>query len=588
MESRAVVPAVDGGLTQRDGWVAAGLALVALAAYAPALRLGFLSDDFLILSTLQRLGGLRNWVAFFDESFYDYYRPLVFLSHALDWRFWGLTAAGFHFTNVALHALNTALVFLLVRRLATRPSAAAAAVVFALHPANQESVFWIAGRFDLLSTAWVLLALLALWMTRRWSMGLAAAAFGLALLSKESALTFLVVSVARDVVLGGRGWRRTVARLAPFLAVTFAYILLRGHAQLPAVGGLHRSGKALMLVSAIVGLVIAAGRRTPSAAGTSGRHRRLRTTLVWMAVSLAMLATAMLVPAIRQRLGPTVGFVTYAAYLIGPSGLFSEPFFLDPNRFAYVVAGMVGVTAAVGLTVQFGGWWLARPRWLFAAIFIAGALVPVSAMPGRTHLYLSTIGVSLLTALVLDAVPRSKRVFIAASIIGACGVNLVLATTEWQRASVMTREAIALVAPDARSCAREVLFLTSPAGIHAVPCNLNYEAFAIERGCHVQNLQTLLRVVREDAVVMVTRPAPGEIELRLPDYRGNAVASTDLSHFVVQVRAGESASLETPVGLLRTWPDHRDQVFRLRLSEAGSRADLLYYSDGHVSAVSPR
>ena len=121
----------------------------------------------------------------------------------------------------------------------------------------------------------------------------------------------------------------------------------------------------------------------------------------------------------------------------------------------------------------------------------------------------------------------------------------VLAATEWQRASVMTREAIALVAPDARSCAREGALLASPAAstrFRAISTTKPLPSSGMPRA----EPPDLASGRREDAVVMVTRPAPGEIELRLPDYRGNAVASTDLSHFVVKsvprVRVARDAS----------------------------------------------
>lgn len=39
----------DGRLTRRDGWAAVAVGLAAFAVYWPAIRLGFLSDDFLIL-----------------------------------------------------------------------------------------------------------------------------------------------------------------------------------------------------------------------------------------------------------------------------------------------------------------------------------------------------------------------------------------------------------------------------------------------------------------------------------------------------------------------------------------------------------
>src|SRR5581483_2457031 len=125
--------------TRRDAGIAAVVAIASIAVNLRALKFGFLSDDFLILSQIKKVGGLARWSEYFHLSFYDYYRPLVFLSDAVDWRQWGLWAGGFHLTNIVLHALNAALVFLLARRLdASRPAAGVAAAFFAMHPTDDE------------------------------------------------------------------------------------------------------------------------------------------------------------------------------------------------------------------------------------------------------------------------------------------------------------------------------------------------------------------------------------------------------------------------------------------------------------------
>ena len=91
-----------------------------------------------------------------------YWHPVTWMSHMLDWQLYGPAPAGHHATNVALHAANAALLFLLLESMtgATWRSALAAAV-FALHPLRVESVAWIAERKDVLSTLFWLLTTLA-------------------------------------------------------------------------------------------------------------------------------------------------------------------------------------------------------------------------------------------------------------------------------------------------------------------------------------------------------------------------------------------------------------------------------------------
>ena len=83
------------------------------------------------------------------------------LSHILDYQLFGLKPWGHHLINVLFHALNAALVFMLLRQLtgATWRSLSVAAL-FAVHPLRVESVAWIAERKDVLSGFFGLLALI--------------------------------------------------------------------------------------------------------------------------------------------------------------------------------------------------------------------------------------------------------------------------------------------------------------------------------------------------------------------------------------------------------------------------------------------
>ena len=91
--------------------------------------------------------------------------PVTLCSFMLDHQLYGLKPWGYHLTNVLLHALNTVLVFLVLRRLtgATWRSLLVAAL-FGLHPLRVESVAWISERKDMLS--------LMFWMLTLWAYAL--------------------------------------------------------------------------------------------------------------------------------------------------------------------------------------------------------------------------------------------------------------------------------------------------------------------------------------------------------------------------------------------------------------------------------
>jgi cytochrome c-type biogenesis protein CcmH/NrfG len=88
----------------------------------------------------------------------EFWHPLTWLSYMLDTQLFGLNPGGYLFTNLLLHVLNSILLFFILTKMtgATWQSAFVAAL-FALHPLHVESVAWIAGRKDVLSTLfWML------------------------------------------------------------------------------------------------------------------------------------------------------------------------------------------------------------------------------------------------------------------------------------------------------------------------------------------------------------------------------------------------------------------------------------------------
>src|ERR1035441_10023464 len=119
-------------------------ALLALTVFThwPALRNGFIwdDDDHLTANPAMTLpGGLRQiWTS---VAFSRYY-PLTLTTFWAGRRLWGLNPLPYHAVNIAVHAANAVLVYLLLRRLNIR-GAWVAAMLWAVHPVNVETVAWI-------------------------------------------------------------------------------------------------------------------------------------------------------------------------------------------------------------------------------------------------------------------------------------------------------------------------------------------------------------------------------------------------------------------------------------------------------------
>jgi tetratricopeptide (TPR) repeat protein len=97
--------------------------------------------------------------AAFGPSNIGQYNPLALLSFMMDFKLWGLNPAGYHLTNIVIHAANGLLVYHLLMRLhGDRLLCLIASSLFLFHPVQVESVAWVSERKGLLSMFFMLLS----------------------------------------------------------------------------------------------------------------------------------------------------------------------------------------------------------------------------------------------------------------------------------------------------------------------------------------------------------------------------------------------------------------------------------------------
>ncbi len=141
--------------------VAAGVALITVAAflvYFPALNGGFIWDDHPLITDSNLIkapdGPYRFWCT---TDPIDYW-PATNTTFWIEWRLWGMHPSGYHVTNLILHIAEAVLIWVILRKLSI-PGAFLAAMIFALHPVNVESVAWIAQRKNLMAMLFFLLSI---------------------------------------------------------------------------------------------------------------------------------------------------------------------------------------------------------------------------------------------------------------------------------------------------------------------------------------------------------------------------------------------------------------------------------------------
>lgn len=240
-----------------------GLVVLVFVAFANSVQGGFVYDDRELIVTNQLAGhwdratlmgvfARDSWAALRPDQAGNsldsvYYRPLFILFLMIGQAVAGQDAAAWHILVLLLHSAATILVFCVAEKSLMSISSlderdrrlvsALAAGIFAIHPAQVESVAWISGLVNPLGAIFVLAAVYSYLKYRdslRVSMLTSALVFfALAVLMKENSLVLVLIVAAYELVVLNQGdplrarVRSSVLRVVPFACVAAAYFALR-------------------------------------------------------------------------------------------------------------------------------------------------------------------------------------------------------------------------------------------------------------------------------------------------------------------------------------------------------------------------
>ncbi len=206
----------------RQSWFDVGLTTAAvvvltLAVFAPVRDHAFVDyDDTLYVTEnprVQRGIDVDNVRWALTAEVASNWHPLTLLSHMIDCELFGLDAGAHHATSVALHAVDSALLLLVLHRMTGALGRSAfVAALFAVHPLHVEPVAYVAQRKDVLSTLFWLLGMAAYvrYAARPTVVRYAVVALMLVLglMSKPMVVTLPLVLLLLDVWPLGRWWHR--------------------------------------------------------------------------------------------------------------------------------------------------------------------------------------------------------------------------------------------------------------------------------------------------------------------------------------------------------------------------------------------
>jgi hypothetical protein len=413
-------------LSGREAAILAAILIATIAVYLPSLRNGWVFDD---TSQIVKSLPLHNWTGIGKSFIYDswwflapnhlpqsaYYRPLQASWFGLNFMIFGNHPAAWHLEKIVLQLIGVVLCFR-VAQLLTRSSAIAllTAGIFALLPANTESVVWVSAIGEPLSTAFELGALCCL-INRKpgLSRGLVFALllYAGALLTHETAILFSAI-VAAYVFLFEAGEERPARRVVAAVRTCVPFVVLAAiymGARLNALGVDFLFGVPQTITSGVVrGMVEARA------------HHSLVETLMTLPMVLLAYPAVLAVPWLADPTHPIdwitrpqpVVFLAWAAVVLLMATMSLAAWRSSHRRIYLFCAVWSVITIAPALNLN-ALWYLVDDRYLYAPSFgwslaVATAAMQIVASGSRAR---KTVGVAFafILAASVVSIARTER-----------------------------------------------------------------------------------------------------------------------------------------------------------------------------------
>jgi len=375
--------------------IALSLFLLTLLAYLPVASFDFVNFDdqtYVTENTIVQNGLTGEGVKWaFTTGHGGNWHPLTWISHMMDCGLFRLHPGAHHFTNALFHAVNAALLFILLLRLtnALWPAAFIAAL-FAWHPLHVESVAWISERKDVLSTFFALLSLLAyvryVKENHKTSFWLSWICFVLGLMAKPMVITLPLVLLLLDYwplqrlpdfKFSSQMFMRLLVEKWPFLLLLPVFCVVTLLAQHHAIASLevtplhYRIGHVLVAYAAYLGKVF-----WPV---NLAIFYPLRNEPVWLQIGAGfLLAIISLVTWKTRRTAPyfIIGWLWFLITLIPVIGLVQVGAAAWADRYSYFPSVGIFIAVTFGALDWVARWPLLKPCLRgFAVLFCATSLI---------------------------------------------------------------------------------------------------------------------------------------------------------------------------------------------------------------------
>ena len=380
----------------------AAVFIAAFLTYFCTVWYGYVWDDPYLIDRVRSVLANGDISQLFTTSFYvktlgsaRYYRPVMLATLLGEISLTGGVPWFSHLINVLIHALNSILVYFLLRKILRHDTGAlAAALLFAVLPVHANAVAAVYNRMDLLSLT--LLLPIAIWWRPLEADPVpvspvvkvsAMVSFFLACLTKETAFMLPVVFFGWEVIRRKRPDKYSVINLLSVAAVSGAVLILRwivfAREGLPETVGAVKAGVLLpadaftrILKVLLVNMRLAV-LPYPYRSQWSGRDLSFE----WITALAAAFFVFLVVSALRRCPRTTgAGLLWWSIFTLPVLGFFNLGQIVAAERYAYI--------PSVGLVIIVGGLVASMPDRVSSRKplkFMALALVAVLGTGAALH-----------------------------------------------------------------------------------------------------------------------------------------------------------------------------------------------------------
>ncbi|MGH7203052.1 MAG: glycosyltransferase family 39 protein, partial [Candidatus Levyibacteriota bacterium] len=209
--------------------------IIGLIVFGNGLFNSFVGDDMLQIIENPVIHSITHLPTFFSGgTFYNgggqklggaFYRPITATLYSMTYTLFGSSAFAFHFVLMLLFIINACFLFLVFKQFFEKHLAFVLSLIFLVHPINSETALYVSDTQDVL---FFFFGIVALWILQHYQSKktFVAASFLLlfSLLSKETGILFLFITVAYIFICKRKYFSRWLASILPLIGV---YVVLR-------------------------------------------------------------------------------------------------------------------------------------------------------------------------------------------------------------------------------------------------------------------------------------------------------------------------------------------------------------------------